>query len=122
MNLLEATTTLIDAVKTHAPEDDRIIARAVKRMEKRLFVLQVRQAKSRKRNRVKAFWQAVGLFDGGILVGESAKKGIFLCPGCKGRIFFGDFCRNAEFSGGGNFQNMNCPHCSLLMARGGLAT
>ena len=111
MNLLEATTTLIDAVKTHAPEEDRMVQRAVRRMEKRLFVLQVRRAKARKRNRRKAFWQAVGLFDGGVLVTDSSKRGMFLCPQCKGRIFFGDFCKNAEFTGSGRFTTMSCPHC-----------
>jgi len=111
MNLLEATTTLIDTIKTHSLDEDRVVARALKRMEKRLFVLQVRQAKARKRNRVKAFWQAVGLFDGGVLVTDLSKRGMFLCPQCKGRIFFGDFCKNAEFTGSGRFTVMSCPHC-----------
>ena len=115
MNLLEATTTLIDAVKTHAPEEDRVIQRAVKRMEKRLFVLQVRQAKARKRNRVKAFYQAIGMFDGGILVADSSKKAVFLCPNCHGRIFFGDFCKSAEFTGSGRFIAMSCPHCPITL-------
>lgn len=113
MTLLEATTTLIDAVKTYAPEDDRSIQRAVKRMEKRLFVLQVRQAKARKRNRVKAFWNALGLFNGGLCT--QLKEACFVCPACKQKLYFGDFCKNAEFSNGGRFEAMGCPHCSCLM-------
>ena len=113
MTLLEATTTLIDAVKTYAPEDDRSISRAVKRMEKRLFVLQVRQAKARKRNRVKAFFNAMGLFSGGACT--ITHKACFQCPRCKQKLFFFDFCKNAEFSASGRFVVMSCPYCACLM-------
>jgi len=116
MTLLEATTTLIDAVRTYAPEEDRSIARAVKRMEKRLFILQVREAKARKRNRVKAFWNAMGLFDGGVCT--PTRKACFICPACKQKLYFGDFIRNAEFSKGGRFEQMSCPHCACLMEAG----
>jgi hypothetical protein len=115
MNLLEATTTLIDVARTYAPDDDRIVARAIKRMEKRLFVLQVRQAKARKRNRVKAFWDAIGYFNGGVCT--QSRKACFLCPACGLNLYFGDFIKNAEFSKGGRFLSMSCPHCVCVTDR-----
>ncbi len=114
MNLLEATTTLIDAVKTYAPEDDRAIARAVKRMEKRLLILQVRAAKRRKANRVKAFWQAMALFNGSVCDDARVSKkqqACFICPSCRKLLFWGDFIRSAQISPGGRFESTTCPHC-----------
>src|SRR4051812_34002215 len=51
MTLLEATSHLIDCAKTNAHESDRVMQRAVKRMEKRLAVLKLRAAKTLRRNR-----------------------------------------------------------------------
>ena len=113
MTLLDATTTLIDAVKTYAPEDDRNISRAVKRMEKRLFILQVRNAKAWKRNRIKAFWNAMALFNGGACL--KSHRACFGCPNCKRKLFFGDFCKNADFSAGGRFISMICPGCNCYL-------
>lgn len=115
MNLLEATTTLIDAVKTWAPEDDRKIAQAVKRVEKRVFVLQVRAAKRRKRNRVKAFYHAMGHFGGGC--DPQFRRALILCKACNHWIFFGDFCRNAEWTGNGLIISLTCPKCHIVMER-----
>lgn len=115
MTLLEATTTLLDAVKTYAPEDDRVIIRATKRMEKRLLVLQVRHAKARKRNRTKAFWCAMQMFGGGACTVKHTA--CFPCPACKQKLYFGDFIRNAGISDSGRFLTMSCPRCSCLIER-----
>ena len=116
MNLLDATTTLIDTAKTYAPENDAVIARAIKRMEKRLFVLQVRSAKARKRNRVKAFWDAMGLFKGGASGGPKSDA-VIPCKVCDHLIGFGEFCKHAEFTGGGRIETLTCPNCNNVMVR-----
>src|SRR5690242_9194582 len=105
MNLLEATTTMIDAVKTYAPEDDKTIQRAVKRFEKRLFVLQVRAAKRRRRNRRHAFQHAVEIFNGRAASVCGRYYGEVDCKGCNTILLFGDFCRDGEFSGSGKCIN-----------------
>lgn len=110
MNLLEATTTLIDCAKTYAPENDKVVARAVRRMEKRLHVLQVRSVKARKRCRVKAFWDAMANFEGGVCV--KTNKPVFTCPACHCLINFADFCHKGMFSGSGKMVSMQCPQCS----------
>lgn len=124
MTLLEATITLIDAVKTWAPEEDRKIAKAVKRMEKRLFVLQIRAAWARKRNRRKAFYDAMGEFGGGILMKDpiSLSRGMIPCKACHARIYFGDFCKNADFTGHGRIISLACPKCGCVMERSKPAT
>lgn len=120
MTLLEATTTLIDAVKTWAPEEDRKIAQAVKRMEKRLFVLQVRAAWARKRNRRKAFYDAMGEFGGGVVDNGPAggiKYAVIPCKACRFFVTFGDFCKGAEFTGHGRIIILVCPKCGCQMER-----
>jgi len=113
MTLLTATTTLLDAVKTYAPEEDQQIRRAVKRMEKRLMVLQVRAAKREKANRTDAFWDAMGKFEGGVCVFKHTA--CFPCKACKQHIYFGDFLKNAEWDGRGRVKSVLCPKCNLLM-------
>ncbi len=112
MNLLCATTTLLDAVKTHAPEDDRIIKAAIKRMEKRLGVLQLRAAQAKKRNRSNAFWDAMARFSGGVSKSDQA---VIPCKGCGLHIDFADFCSMGEYDGRGRIKSLTCPACNLSM-------
>lgn len=113
MTLLEATTTLIDAVKTYAPESDRKVTQAIKRMEKRLFVLLVRQAKARKRARTNAFWDAMATLGGGVSCAPNVD--VIPCKGCDAVIDFGTFCKSAEWTGNGRVINLTCPKCGLCM-------
>ncbi|HEV2692407.1 MAG TPA: hypothetical protein VG347_05875 [Verrucomicrobiae bacterium] len=116
MTLLTATSTLIDAVKTYAPEEDAHIQRAVKRMEKRLLVLQVRAKKNEKRIRTLAFWCAMVTFNGGVSPGP--RLAVIPCKGCEYLITFKDFIKNGEWDGRGNFKSLICPHCECLMEAG----
>jgi len=113
MTLLDATTTLIAAVKTWAPEEDRKVAQAVKRMEKRLFLLQVRHAKARKRNRTNAFWDAMTQFHGGAC--QTKHQACIPCKACGFKIFFGDFCKHGDWTGHGKIKTLGCPKCGCTM-------
>lgn len=115
MNLLEATTTLIDAAKTYAPEQDRLIVRAVKRMEKRLAVLQLRAAKALKRNRLEAWYQALMLL--GRVIADDHKTVLLPCKGCQHPISFGEFCKGVVFTGRGDLVSLTCPECGCLMEK-----
>jgi hypothetical protein len=115
MNLLEATSTLIDVAKTHAHENDHVARRAIKRMEKRLFLLQVRAAKARKRNRFQAFWDAMAVFNGGVCTQK--RQAVIPCAACENKMYFGDFCKTAEFTGHGRVKTLACPKCGCLMDR-----
>lgn len=119
MNLLEATATLIDAAKTYAPEQDKVIQRAVRRMEKRYLVLQVRAAKARKRNRINSFWHAMAIFNGGAAQNPDhprrRKEACIPCQRCGHLIFFSEFCKGATFSGAGRIQFLECGACGLVM-------
>ena len=98
MTLLDATATLIDAVKTYAPEEDATIRRALKRAEKRLRLLQLRKAKATRRHR-KMAWHMVRI----------AIKAT--CPGCGFVFDFGSFIKNVEFNGHGDINGLHCPEC-----------
>ncbi|MES2219372.1 MAG: hypothetical protein V4587_00210 [Acidobacteriota bacterium] len=100
MTLLEATGMLIDCAKTWAPENDRLMKRAVKRMEKRLLVLQVRAAKERHRRR-RIAWNDL-----------QAIKPVCDC----GHAFeLGEFVRQAELGARGCIKHFQCPHCDVLV-------
>lgn len=97
MTLLDATGHLIEIAKTFG-RDDAITRRAIKRMEKRLALLQLRKAKALRARRHKAWWN-----------GPSTQQ----CPHpeCEHEITFGEFCRTAEIDGRGRTKRWNCPHC-----------
>ena len=99
MTLLEATATLIDCAKTWAP-DDPIVKRAVRRMERRLEVLQLRAANARRLRRHKA-WVALQSFRP-------------VCD-CGHRFIFGEFAGAAVLTGHGNIKRYHCPKCSKLV-------
>lgn len=104
MNLLEATSALLDFVKTSAPENVQI-RRAVKRMEKRLEVLQARAEKERERRLWKAWDEAVVHFQG---------LGI-TCEHCGFEFDPVAFFRNAEVSGRGQVKQLDCAKCGYRM-------
>jgi hypothetical protein len=116
MNLLDATTILIESAKNFCPVEDPEILRAVKRMEKRLEVLQYRAAKRKKQVRMSAFWDAFGEFGGGKSVARNAA--VIVCKGCQSEIDFGDFLKHAEWDGIGRVKSLNCAQCGLLMMKG----
>lgn len=97
MTLLEATSHLIDIAKTFG-RDDAITRRAIKRMERRLAVLQLRTAKALRARRHKAWWN-----------GPSTTQ----CPHpeCQHPISFGEFCKSAHIDGRGRTRRWDCPHC-----------
>lgn len=115
MTLLDATTTLIDFARTNGSEEDACLARAIKRMEQRLFVLQVRHAKRQKQIRTKAFWDAMCNFNGGAC--QLTRQACIPCPTCQLKIFSGDFMKNAEWTGTGKVLTLACPKCGCLMER-----
>jgi len=99
MNLLDATATLIDCAKTYADHDPGV-QRAVKRMEKRLRLLQLRAAKARRSRRYKA-WRTLQ----------------HLNPVCKcsHRFTFGEFIASADISHHGLIHVFVCPYCRRLV-------
>jgi len=98
MTLLDATATMIDACKTWAPENDKVLQRAVKRMEKRLAVLRLRAAKALRRRRQKGWADLQHLAPS--------------CPSCGIEFSFGDFVKAAELNHRGDILNFDCPDCS----------
>ena len=52
------------------------------------------------------------IIDGGACA--ETHRACITCPACKGRIFFGEFLKNAEWSRGGRFQTLICPHCNCV--------
>lgn len=117
MNLLDATATLIDFAKTNAHESDRVVQRAIRRMERRYMVLKVRAARNRKRARTKAFWFAMAAFNGGGFVDPSIghRRAAFPCRACENNFFFGDFCKHGQWDGRGIATQVVCPSCSAVM-------
>lgn len=118
MNLLDATATLIDFARTNAHESDRVVQRAIRRMEQRHDVLKVRAARNRKRTRTKAFWWAMAAFNGGAVTetGIGRLRAAFACSACNRPFFFGDFCKHAQWDGRGFVTKVTCPSCSVVMA------
>ncbi len=115
VNLRTATSTLIDFARTNGHESDRELQRAIRRMEQRYAVLQLREAKNRKRTRSKAFWSAMAAFEGGVYTINAKGHAGFPCSGCKAAIFFGDFCKLGQWDGRGIVTQMICPKCALVM-------
>jgi len=110
MTLLEATKTILDAVKTWCPQErhdrrrpgffdfnDPNLRKAVIRMEKRLEVLQFRAAKSLQRRRHKG-WADLQLLSP-------------VCPHCGCTFVFGEFAKRAELNWRGDIIRFDCPEC-----------
>ena len=102
MTLLNATSILLDFVKTEAPEDPHI-KRAVKRMERRLAVLQLRSAKALLRRRHKGWADLLHLAES--------------CPACGIKFSFGDFAKTALLNSRGDILNFDCPDCGVTVVR-----
>jgi hypothetical protein len=119
MTLLDATTTLIDAAKTYAPENDRVIARAVKRMEKRLAILQQRAVQYRARNQTNAWLYGVALYGGRRAkhrVIADRPEAVIPCKACQHEITFDEFLTAADYTGHGHVRQITCPACGVVMA------
>jgi len=101
MTLLEATSTLLDCVKTWGPDDSVQIRRAVKRMEKRLDVLQLRAKKALRRRRHKGWLDLQHLAP--------------VCQHCGATFIFGDFAKTAELNHKGDIIRFDCPECAELV-------
>lgn len=97
MTLLDATSTILDAVKTWCPDNDRKLKSAVKRMEKRLEVLRLRSLKSLRRRRHKGFNDLL----------HFCPK----CPYCAEEFVFGDFAKSAQLNTRGDVLRFDCPSC-----------
>lgn len=100
MTLLDATATLIDLVKTWAPQEDAHTKRAIRRMERRLDVLRLRAAKSLRRRRSKG-WKDLQFL---------APK----CVTCGEEFCFGDFVKKAELNHRGDIIRYDCPSCGAV--------
>jgi hypothetical protein len=101
MTLLEATSTLLDCVKTWSPNNSPQVNRAVRRMERRLQVLQLRQAKSLRRRRQKGWLDLQHLAPA--------------CQHCGFDFCFGDFAKTAELNWRGDIIRFDCPSCEKLV-------
>jgi hypothetical protein len=124
MTLLDATATLIDFAKTNGIESDSHLLKAVKRMEKRLRLLQLRRAKTIRRNRQSAWddcrlgllarwsWQNPGK-------ATAIKKQKLIedpeCHRCGFKFNFGLFLKNAVLDGRGKIKTLICPKCNELL-------
>lgn len=100
MTLLEATATLIDCAKTYG-EHDSAVMKAVRRMEKRLAVLQLRALKAKKRCRSYA-WKSLRFLNPKCLV-------------CEHEFTFGELVHGAEINHRGWIHNFICPQCRSLV-------
>jgi len=115
VNLLDATVTLLDAVKTFAP-DTVEIKRAARRMEKRLLVLQVRAAKSLRRRRWNAFYEASAMTGDVVRVeGCINHHGPPKCQHCAYQFDFGSSVREADICGRAHIKQLYCPACGYHM-------
>src|SRR5690349_15918127 len=101
MTLLEATTILLDCVKTWGPDNSVQIKTAVKRMEKRLEVLQLRAAKALRRRRHKGWLDLQHLAP--------------TCQHCGRQFAFGDFAKTAELNHKGDIIRFDCPVCEQVV-------
>ena len=107
MTLLEATSHLIDCAKTNAHESDRVMARAIKRMEQRLRVLQLRTAKARRKARDNA-WIILC-----IMTLKQEEGGDPTCRHC-GHVFsFGQFVKTGFITHRGQIRAFHCPACDV---------
>jgi hypothetical protein len=113
MTLLEATITLIDAAR-QLPED-KTRERAIKRVEKRVRLLQLRALRARKWNRRKAFYDAVAITGGGVATVLGRMFAIAICKQCNTQLDFGDFCRCGQFNGRGKAISFFCPKCKSYL-------
>lgn len=105
MTLLEATSYLIawaKDVQNLSGRPNKELSRALKRLEKRLDVLRLRQANAMRRRRQKA-WKMVHH-----LLGDPA-----LCPICRFDIAFGDFVKTADIDYRGHIDEFVCPSCDF---------
>jgi hypothetical protein len=114
MNLLDASITLVDAAR-QLP-DNPSLSRAIKRMEKRIRVLQLRAAKTRRRRRWRAWAEALavaGTDNPNVtrLYRRLDQVRSLVCAGCGFRFDFGAFVRHAELRGRGHVKHLDCPQC-----------
>lgn len=111
MTLLDASVHLIDAAR-QVPEN-KVLERAIKRMERRVQVLRLRAARARRRGRHKAWWNVMWTYVGGF----AHKRAVIDCPGCKVWIDFGHFASNAEIDGRGYVKSWECGKCGYNLAK-----
>lgn len=106
MTLLEATSTLIDAVRSHGLDEQPAVRRALKRMEQRLDVLQHRQSKALLRRRQIAYAMLKALTKGH-------------CRVCRFDIAYGDFLHNphCQYDGRGFLRFYRCANCGEVLVR-----
>lgn len=100
MTLLDATSHLLDWAKTHGTED-RLLKCAIRRMEQRLSVLQLRQANALRRRRHRAW--------------TSLQAVATTCPDCGVVWSFGDFIEIAEIDHRGNLIRFDCSDCEAMI-------
>lgn len=115
MTLLEATGRLIEFAKQKGKPTDKVLKRAVKRMEDRHYLLRYRAIKAKKRNRDNAFWDAMGVFNGAAH-GEPRRAGI-ACHRCSYVIYFGEFLKYSSINGRGQCLFLDCPVCGFTHER-----
>lgn len=115
MTLLNATTLLIETIKTHCLDDDPQVKRALKRMEKRLVILRLRRLQAHKRCQMNAFWDAVKTFGGGAVGEAGNREACITCQQCAKPILFVEFVKEGIFTGRGKIISLHCPHCSVTM-------
>lgn len=94
---------MIDAVKTWCPAGDRKLNGAIKRMEKRLEVLQFRAAKALSARRHKGWAMLKKLIPGQT------------CGSCAIEFSFGDFAKAANLTGHGQIREFRCPSCDEFL-------
>lgn len=113
MTLLDASTTLVDAVRQLPAADDPRgpLAKSIRRMERRIQVLRLRAAKARKLRRSKAWLEAQEILPSSL----EGNQAIVVCPKCLERFNFGDFVRTAEITGHGIIKLWICTKCDWPM-------
>lgn len=113
MTLLDASITLVDAAR-QLPEN-RALKGAIKRMEKRIQVLQLRSRKAFRRRRWRAWYHACA--DAGDVWNSPLGRRLTdpICMSCFHMVQFSQFCHIAEFNSRG-LLSLCCPHCGYCIA------
>lgn len=116
MNLLEATSHVLEAARETPGADRTPLKQAIARVDKRIQLLRRRAVKARRRVRRRAWWHTLKSYGGGIA--HKPLRMVFACPTCRRLLDFGDFARGAHYTGHAHLEVFKCPGCGHDLTQG----
>jgi hypothetical protein len=116
MNLLDATSHVLEAARESAGADRPPLKQAIRRVERRTELLRLRAVKARRRMRHRAFWHAMKSYAGGFA--HKPLRCVFCCPHCSLVVDFGVFVKHAVIDGRAHFKTFVCPSCGFDLVPG----